>query len=87
MPSTAAVHKVQSSHLARDACLYVRQSTLRQVRDNTESARRQYALRHTAVALGWRESQIRVIDDDQGKSGARSAHRSGFHVRLVLGGA
>ncbi len=45
--------KVRASHLKRDAYLYVRQSTLRQVFENTESTKRQYALRDRAVALGW----------------------------------
>jgi DNA invertase Pin-like site-specific DNA recombinase len=44
--------KVNSDHLARDAYLYVRQSTLRQVMENTTSTDRQYALRQRAVALG-----------------------------------
>jgi DNA invertase Pin-like site-specific DNA recombinase len=45
--------KVTSQHLQRDAYLYVRQSTPRQVLENTESTQRQYALRDRAVALGW----------------------------------
>jgi hypothetical protein len=46
--------KITSAHLSRMAYLYVRQSTLRQVLENTESAQRQYALRERAAALGWR---------------------------------
>jgi DNA invertase Pin-like site-specific DNA recombinase len=46
-------HKVTASHLQREAYLYVRQSSLRQVVENTESTKRQYALRERAVALGW----------------------------------
>ena len=42
-----------TGHLSRDAYLYVRQSSLRQVFENVESTRRQYALRERAVALGW----------------------------------
>ena len=53
--------KVQSSHLKRDAYLYVRQSTLQQVFENTESTERQYALRHRAVALGW--PMERIVDN------------------------
>jgi len=45
-------HKVSPSHLQRLAYLYVRQSTLRQVLENTESTKRQYALRERAVAPG-----------------------------------
>jgi DNA invertase Pin-like site-specific DNA recombinase len=48
----AAVSKVTAAHLARTAYLYVRQSTLRQVINNSESATRQYALRQRAIALG-----------------------------------
>ena len=40
--------KVTPRHLQRDAYLYVRQSTLRQVLENTESTKRQYALRERA---------------------------------------
>jgi len=70
--------KVTSGHLQRTAYLYVRQSTLQQVMENTESSQRQYQLRQRAVALGWREDQIVVIDCDQGRSGASSADREGF---------
>lgn len=74
--------KVSAEHLARSAYLYVRQSTLRQVKDNTESGERQYALRQRAVQLGWPSEQIIVIDSDQGRSGASSSGREGFQ-RLV----
>lgn len=70
--------KVTASHLRRDAYLYVRQSTVRQVFENTESTRRQYALRERAVALGWPIERVKVIDTDLGKSGASSADREGF---------
>lgn len=70
--------KVTSAHLQRNAYLYVRQSTLQQVLANTESSQRQYQLRQRAVALGWRDEQIVVIDCDQGQSGASSADREGF---------
>ena len=58
--------------------LYVRQSTLKQVINNTESAIRQYDLRGKAIALGWAAAQITVIDIDQGHSGASAADREGF---------
>jgi DNA invertase Pin-like site-specific DNA recombinase len=74
--------KVTAEHLARTAYLYVRQSTLRQVHTNTESAQRQYALRQRAIQLGWPVEQIVVIDTDQGQSGASAADREGFQ-RLV----
>jgi DNA invertase Pin-like site-specific DNA recombinase len=77
-----AHQKVKPTHLKRTAYLYIRQSTLRQVFENTESTQRQYALRQQAVALGWRQDQITVIDSDLGQSGASAADREGFQ-RLV----
>lgn len=70
--------KVTARHLARSAYLYVRQSTMRQVVENTESTERQYALRQRAVALGWPSDSVIVIDTDLGQSGA-STDREGFH--------
>lgn len=70
--------KVTADHLSRDAYLYVRQSTLHQVADNTESTRRQYGLKQRAVALGWAPEQVIVIDEDLGRSAAGTAERSGF---------
>jgi DNA invertase Pin-like site-specific DNA recombinase len=72
--------KIQPEHLARPAFVYVRQSTLGQVRHHQESQRRQYGLAADARALGWRD--VTVIDDDLGKSGASAAGRVGFQ-RLV----
>jgi len=74
--------KVTASHLQRDAYLYVRQSTMRQVIENSESAVRQYDLSGRAVGLGWPLERVIVIDVDQGLSGASSADREGFQ-RLV----
>lgn len=74
----SAHQKVTPSHLRRDAYLYVRQSTVRQVFENTESTRRQYALRERAVAMGWPIERVVVIDSDLGKSGASSVDREGF---------
>src|SRR5829696_9429883 len=74
--------KVQSHHLARDAYLYIRQSSMKQVVENIESTKRQYALRARANALGWTDERIVVIDSDQGESGASAAWREGFR-RLV----
>jgi DNA invertase Pin-like site-specific DNA recombinase len=77
-----AHQKVNATHLKRAAYLYIRQSTLRQVFENVESTKRQYALRQHAVALGWQQDQIIVIDSDLGQSGASAADREGFQ-RLV----
>jgi len=75
---SAETLKVAASHLARNAYLYIRQSTLKQVLRNTESTARQYDLRGKAITLGWDASQITVIDIDQGQSGASAADREGF---------
>jgi DNA invertase Pin-like site-specific DNA recombinase len=80
--SSDADRKVTTDHLRRDAYLYVRQSTLRQVIENQESTKRQYALRERALALGWPAERIVTIDSDLGHSGASSADRPGFQ-RLV----
>ena len=74
--------KIQARHLKGNAYLYVRQSTLRQVFENQESTKRQYALRQRAVALGWPLERIIVIDTDLGQSGASAIDREGFQ-RLV----
>jgi len=79
-PETA--EKVSADHLRRNAYLYVRQSTLRQVLENTTSTERQYGLRQRALALGWPGEQIVVIDEDLGRSGASAEGREGFQ-RLV----
>src|SRR6516165_5021195 len=78
MPTGTTASKVTAAHLSRTALLYVRQSSLRQVIHNTESAIRQYDLRGKAIALGWPADQITVIDIDQGHSGASAADREGF---------
>ncbi len=87
--------KVTAAHLARDAYLYVRQSSLKQVLNNTESTVRQYGLKERAIALGWPADRVHVIDTDQGQSGATAADREGFqrlvtevgmgHAGIVLG--
>ena len=74
--------KVQPHHLERAAYLYVRQSSMKQVIENVESTKRQYALRGRATALGWADDRVIVIDSDQGESGASAAWREGFQ-RLV----
>ena len=73
-----AHEKVNAGHLKRKAYLYVRQSTIRQIFENQDSTKRQCALRHQAVALGWPVEQILLIDSDLGQSGASAADRKGF---------
>jgi hypothetical protein len=53
--------KITAGHLARDAYVYVRQSTPTQIMQNTESLARQYELRERAVGLGWPLHQVQVI--------------------------
>lgn len=77
-----ANQKVTASHLQRDAYLYIRQSTIRQVFENSESTNRQYDLRQRAIALGWQPESAIVIDSDLGQSGASAVDREGFQ-RLV----
>jgi DNA invertase Pin-like site-specific DNA recombinase len=77
--------KVTASHLKREAYLYVRQSTLRQVFENTESTKRQYALKERAVALGWPFDRVVVIDTDLGQSAA-TPDREGFQKLVAAVG-
>ena len=70
--------KIQRQHLERRAYVYVRQSTAKQVFENTESTTRQYALAERARALGWSEGGIEIIDEDLGRSGATAHNRGGF---------
>lgn len=93
--NSEAHQKITASHLARKAYVYVRQSTVRQVLENTESTQRQYALRQRALTLGWPQDKIIVIDCDLGRSAAQSDDRKGFqelvaevglgHAGIVLG--
>jgi len=87
--------KVSDHHLRREAYLYIRQSTPRQVLENIESTKRQYALQQRAVVLGWPIERIHTIDNDLGRSGASAQNRDGFqrlvsevamgHAGIVLG--
>jgi DNA invertase Pin-like site-specific DNA recombinase len=83
MLSGEANQKVRAAHLKRNAYLYIRQSTPRQVLENTESTKRQYALQQRAAALGWAREQIIVIDHDLGQSGATAADREGFQKLMT----
>src|SRR5438132_1101799 len=79
--------KITPDHLGRGAVVYVRQSTMGQVTENTESQRRQYALAESARAIGF--ASITVIDDDLGRSGSGLMDRPGFQklVALVCSGS
>jgi DNA invertase Pin-like site-specific DNA recombinase len=78
--------KVTASHLGRDAYVYVRQSTLTQMREHTESLERQYELASRAQTLGWAPQQVVVVDEDLGRSGADATAREGFkHLVAEVG--
>ena len=70
--------KISDRHLSRMACVYIRQSTMAQVRFNQESTERQYNLASKAQSLGWNPEQIRILDRDLGQSGARTTNREDF---------
>jgi DNA invertase Pin-like site-specific DNA recombinase len=74
--------KVKSTHLARKAIVYIRQSTAYQVLNNRESTDRQYSLDRRAVQLGWPAECVVIVDEDQGLSGQTAAGRSGFAYLL-----
>src|SRR5947199_2961590 len=75
-----AMTKITANHLARNACVYIRQSTADQLAHNHESRRRQYGLVDRAKQLGW--SNVDVIDDDLGRSGG-GINRPGFERLLA----
>jgi DNA invertase Pin-like site-specific DNA recombinase len=87
--------KITAGHLARQAIVYLRQSSAAQVEHNRESTDRQYALAAKARDLGWPDDRVIVIDEDLGLSASGSVTRSGFarltaevalaRVGLVLG--
>jgi DNA invertase Pin-like site-specific DNA recombinase len=94
-PGIAGQSKLTKEHWKRLACVYVRQSTLKQVERNRESQVNQYQLVERAELLGWSRERIRVIDADLGISGQSSTNRTGFkelvaevslgHVGVIFG--
>src|ERR1700677_4101705 len=68
--------KIQTMHTEREAYVYIRQSSMQQVRARLEGQRRQYDLRERALALGF--PRVVVIDEDLGRSGTGSVERPGF---------
>lgn len=75
--------KVRPDHLERSAFVYVRQSTLFQIRENTASTARQYDFAQRAQELGWSSASITVIDQDQGHSGSSAVDRDGFQFLIA----
>src|SRR5438067_9602243 len=84
--------KVKATHLKRNAYLYIRQSTLRQVFENVESTKRQYALRQRAIALGWQQELARSrnrrsrseADDPFARGGCHDASKRTDHTACAL---
>jgi len=75
--------KITEHHRNKSAYVYVRQSTLAQVRHHQESTERQYALREKARELGWSEPAIRILDRDLGMSGAQTTGRDDFKTLVA----
>ncbi len=74
--------KILEQHTKRKAIIYIRQSTMTQVIRNTESRALQHAMKQRIQALGWKENEIIIIEDDLGLSATGSVERSGFE-RMV----
>jgi DNA invertase Pin-like site-specific DNA recombinase len=75
--------QIRPTHQGRSALIYVRQSTLMQVRYHTASTQRQYDLVQRALDLGWTRDLVQVLDQDQGLSGADAVHRDGFQFLVA----
>jgi DNA invertase Pin-like site-specific DNA recombinase len=74
---------ITTAHRAKLAYVYVRQSSLGQVRHHQESTELQYRLVERAVLFGWPRERVHVIDDDLGKSGTASSNRHGFQTLIA----
>jgi DNA invertase Pin-like site-specific DNA recombinase len=81
--SNAPEERLSAAHRARLAYVYVRQSSVNQVRHHHESTELQYRLVDRAVGLGWPRERVHVIDEDLGRSGAGSAERVGFQKLIA----
>jgi DNA invertase Pin-like site-specific DNA recombinase len=75
--------KIQPLHTSKQAYIYLRQSTMGQVRFNQESTQRQYALQDKAQQMGWPQIAIRVLDGDLGLSGSQSSNREDFKILVA----
>lgn len=75
--------KITKQHYNKPAYIYIRQSTLAQVRHHQESTERQYALKEKALNLGWQETAIRILDRDLGQSGTQTAGREDFRTLVA----
>ena len=77
------ISKIQNHHREKSAYIYLRQSTMGQVRHHQESTERQYALKERALELGWTPGMIRIIDSDLGISGTQMNNREGFKTLVA----
>lgn len=75
--------KIQPHHTAKPAYLYLRQSTMGQVRHHRESTERQYALKDKAQQLGWQTANIKTLDGDLGLSGIHATQREDFKTLVA----
>ena len=75
--------KIKPHHRSKFAYVYLRQSTVGQLRHHQESTERQYALRERALALDWPASRIKVLDGDLGLSGSHSQDRQDFKTLVA----
>src|SRR6266536_1730959 len=78
------ISKIAEQFLSRQACIYIRLSTMGQVRFNQESTERQYNLASKAQSLGWSSERIRILDRDLGQSGARTTNREDFKTLVII---
>ncbi len=77
------ISKVQELHRKRPAYVYIRQSTMGQVRHHQESTERQYALEKKALELEWSPTMVRILDRDLGRSGAQTTDREDFKTLVA----
>ena len=76
-------NKITNAHLQKTAFVYIRQSSMGQVRHHRESTERQYALQETARSLGWHPDRIKVLDADLGQSGTSTTDRTDFRTLVT----
>ena len=76
-------NKIQNLHTSKLAYIYLRQSTMGQVRFNQESTERQYGLQDKAQQMGWSQRAIKVLDGDLGISGAQAHNREDFKMLVA----
>ena len=75
--------KIKPTHLQRRAYVYLRQSTQKQVQENTESTVNQRAMKERLLSFGWKPDQIVIVDSDLGCSGSEATARAGFQLLVT----